>query len=644
MIPRLIGISGALSGAAFPLGDDDLVLGRGELSNVVVPDRAVSRRHCLIRREGKLFKLIDLQSRNGCFVNNVPVREHELKHSDRITIGDSHFVFLLKEEECCHSSLETVELDDSQPISGRTVRLQPRHAAILHPERLLAEGLPGGRQARDLEALLRICQALDSSRDVGTLARGLMDLILELIPADRGAVLVAEESGEVRAVYGCWPGGDPHRGVPVSTTLVREVLATKEALMCNDVLQDTRVKQTESMVASPITALLVAPIMNRGQFTGVIYLAASNPVRPFEDADLQLVAGLASVSAPAFESARQVERLHEENRRLRDEIEIEHRMVGTSPGMEQVYRFVERAARADATVLITGESGTGKELVARALRLNGPRSSRPFVAVNSAAIPENLMESEIFGHVKGAFTGAVSDKKGLLEAADGGTLFLDEIGDMPLTLQAKLLRVIQERQFERLGGTETLRVDIRIIAATHRNLEELIKAGTFREDLYFRLNVLPIHIPPLRERRDDIVPLAHHFLNRHRCREKRRDVTLSPEAGTCLRQYDWPGNVRELESAIERAVVLTSGTIIQLEDLPEEVRDSEDSRSSRGRFHDVVREAKKQAIIKAFKEAGGVYTETARLLGLQVTHLHRVIRTLSLKNLLESITFPRPQG
>ncbi len=634
MNPRLIAISGPLSGAVFPLGDGDFTLGRAQPNDVVVPDRAVSRRHCMIRKDGDRFKLIDLRSRNGCFVNNVPAREHELNHSDRIGIGDSHFVFLISDDKGQGEYSETVQLDDSQFLSGQTVQLQPQDAAILHPERLLTGGTPSGRQARDLEALLKVCQALDSSHDVATLARGLLDVILDLVPADRGAVLVAEESGEVRPVYGCRRGVETGLSVPVSRTLLRDVLASKKALMCSNVTQDRRIAQTESMAAWPVTALIVAPIVCRERSTGIIYVAASNLVRPFEDADLQLVAGLASVSAPTLESARQVERLQEENRRLHEEIEIEHRMVGNSPAMEQVYRFIERVARTSANVLITGESGTGKELVARALHAQGPRASGRFVALNSAAIAEYLLESELFGHERGAFTGAITDKKGLLEVANGGTLFLDEIGDMPLSLQPKLLRVVQDRKFERVGGTDTLSVDIRIIAATHRNLEEASEAGSFRQDLYFRLNVLSVHIPPLRERREDVIPLARYFLNRHSRLEKRRDVTLSPEAEACLLEYDWPGNVRELESVIQNAVVLTSGNVIQPADLSEDVRDCGDKPGSRGLFHETVREARKQAILKAFKQAGGNYTETARLLGLHVNYLHRLIRSLNLKGQL----------
>jgi Nif-specific regulatory protein len=631
MSPRLIALSGPLSGGVFPLSDGDFTLGRAESNSVMIPDRAVSRRHCLIRREAEHFTLVDLQSRNGCSVNNVPVREHELHHGDRVTIGDSQFVFLVLADTRETMSSGTVELDDSHIRSARTIQLKPEDAVYLQPQRWLAAGAPSEREARDLEALLRVCQALDFRHDIATLAAGLLKLILDLVPADCGAVLLAQETGEIEAVQGCWRSSDPDRKVPVSRTLVRQVLAGKAALLCNDVLQDARISQTESVAASPITALLVVPIPGREKPVGVLYLATSNLVRNFDEADLQLVTGLAVVSAPAFESARQVERLQEENRRLHEEIEVEHRMIGDSPAMEEVYRFIGKAAPANATVLITGESGTGKELVARALHMNSARSSGPFVPVNCAALTETLLESELFGHEKGAFTGAVAAKKGLLEVASGGTLFLDEIAEMKPNLQAKLLRVLQERQFERVGGIETLKVDIRVIAATNRDLQKAIADESFRRDLYYRIEVLSVHVPPLRERREDIIPLARFFLNRHSRREKRRDLQLSAESEACLNQYDWPGNVRELESAIEQAVVLTSGNVIQPADLSENVRDAADGSGSRGQFHEAVREAKKQAILRAFKQSGGSYTETAQLLGLHANYLHRVIRSLDLK-------------
>ena len=286
-------------------------------------------------------------------------------------------------------------------------------------------------------------------------------------------------------------------------------------------------------------------------------------------------------------------------------------------------------------MLIRGESGTGKELVARAIHRNSSRANKPCVAINCAALAENLLESELFGHEKGAFTGAIAQKKGKLEIAEGGTVFLDEIGELAPLLQAKLLRVLQEREFERVGGTRTIKLDVRLMTATNRDLDEEVKKGRFREDLFYRLNVVSLRMPPLRERREDIPLLASYFASKYAQRSGRPVLGITPEARTCLTNYDWPGNVRELENAIERAVVLGSSELILPEDLPESVLDkAAPAEAGRAAFHDSVREMKKQLIINAVDQANGNYTEAARLLDLHPNYLHRLIRNLNIKSLL----------
>jgi Nif-specific regulatory protein len=309
-------------------------------------------------------------------------------------------------------------------------------------------------------------------------------------------------------------------------------------------------------------------------------------------------------------------------------------MIGESPRMREVFRFIEKIAPTDATVLIRGESGTGKELVAHAIHTNSERSAKPFVAINCAVLSETLLESELFGYEKGAFTGAVAQKRGRLEVADGGTLFLDEVGELTAATQAKLLRVLQERQFERLGGTRTISIDVRIIAATNRNLEEAIKAGTFRQDLYYRLNVISLTLPPLRERREDIPLLAYHFVAKYGKKCKRLVSGIAPETRNCLLAYDWPGNVREMENAIERAVVLGNTEVMLPDDLPESLLESllaSPAPQKLPNYHEAVNEMKKKFILQAIEQANGNYTAAAKLLGIHSTNLHRLIRTLGLR-------------
>jgi len=300
--------------------------------------------------------------------------------------------------------------------------------------------------------------------------------------------------------------------------------------------------------------------------------------------------------------------------------------------MRTVFDRIARVAQTDATVLIRGESGTGKELVARAVHRNSTRAARPFVAINCAALTESLLESELFGHEKGAFTGALGLKKGRLELADGGTLFLDEIGELPLNLQAKLLRALQEREFERVGGTRPVRVDFRLVAATNRDLDAAVKSGAFRQDLFYRLNVVSLTLPPLRERKQDLPLLADYFLRKHAVRCGRQSCTLTTDVVTCFLGYDWPGNVRELENIIEQALVLGSGDCVVPDDLPPGLFPSGGpAPASSLDYHQTLERTKRDLIAHAFEQAGRNHTQAARLLGVHPNYLHRLLRNLDLR-------------
>jgi Nif-specific regulatory protein len=373
-----------------------------------------------------------------------------------------------------------------------------------------------------------------------------------------------------------------------------------------------------------------------GSQKGLIYLDASDPSVRFTESHLEQMTAVSFLVSAALENVESIKNLRRENDILKDNLHIETNMVGESPPLKEVFRLISRVVPSDSTVLITGESGTGKELVAQAIHRNSPRQAAPFVAINCAALNENLLESELFGHEKGAFTGALSQKKGKLEIADGGTVFLDEIGELAPMIQVKLLRVLQEREFERVGGTKTIKVNVRVIAATNRSLEDEVKNGKFRSDLFFRLNVVQIKVPPLRERKSDISLLAQHFVHKYSERCHRKVVGLSSEAGKILLEGEWQGNVRELENVIERAVVLGTTDKILPEDLPNEmVERAAPNADFNGDFYEQVKQAKQTIVLSAVQNSGGNFTEAARLLGIHPNNLHRIVRELGIKEKLK---------
>jgi two-component system NtrC family response regulator len=330
--------------------------------------------------------------------------------------------------------------------------------------------------------------------------------------------------------------------------------------------------------------------------------------------------------------------LDQENRELKEQLREKFKVdfiVSASRQMEEALNLVGRVSRSSATILILGESGTGKELIARAIHYSSPRADKPFVKVNCAALPENLLESELFGHEKGAFTGAVARRIGRFELADQGSIFLDEIGDLSPSLQMKLLRVLQEKEFERVGSNQTIRSDVRVIAATNRNLEEAIQKGTFREDLYYRLNVVTISLPPLRERKEDIPLLVEHFLKKYNRENKKKVTSLSKEGRDLLRRYDYPGNVRELENIVERAVVLCRGDTLTTQDLPLNLREGKaEAALERDRgtqsLPGTLEEIERQLILKALERSGGVQTKAAEELGISERVLRYKMKKYSL--------------
>jgi transcriptional regulator with GAF, ATPase, and Fis domain len=624
---KLLVLSGPLGKSEFRFSAP-VSIGRDASNPICIDDPAVSPLHCKIARQNENFLLTDQDTPSGTFVNGIPVKQRVLAPGDHIAVGSSLFLFEM--DGAVGAAISPVQLDDASPASGQEQQLRHDELLYLHPESLAA--LPqSARLDRALITLLKISTAIGSIRDVESLQWQLLGMIFDVIPAERGAILLVNDSAAEISSPVAWDRvSGPDHPVHVSHSLVRRVVKDGIAILDNEACVPD---SPSGELASAVRSLLCVPLAVADRAFGIIYLDSANPSAAFTKDDLQLLAAIAGLAAIAIENARQFERLGSENQRLRAEISLQHDMVGQSPRMRQVYQFIEKVAPSDSTVLIHGESGTGKELAARAIHKNSPRKDQPFMALNCAALTETLLESELFGHEKGAFTSAICQKKGLLEVAEGGSVFLDEVGELSLTLQAKLLRVLQEREFVRVGGTRPIKLNVRFLAATNKDLQKAVREDAFRTDLFHRLNVISFTLPALREHPDDIPLLAEYFAARYAKRCNRDVKGISAEARACLAQYDWPGNIRELENAMERAVVIGSSSFILPEDLPETLLESSPASAAGApaEYHDAVRNLKKQLILTAFEQSGGSITEAAKLLGLNPNYLHRLIRNLDLR-------------
>jgi Nif-specific regulatory protein len=425
---------------------------------------------------------------------------------------------------------------------------------------------------RYLKALIEISQEINSFQEPEKLLERILDIAIQQLSAERGFILLRERA-EKDLIPRVAKNIDPSKisnVSEISSTAVEKVIGGQKAMLTFDALKDQNFDSTESVILHQIRSIACVPMLLRGDLIGVIYIDSRGRKAKFNQQSLEFLTAFANQAAIAIENARLMESLRSENELLKGEF---HRIyafkeiIARSKSMDRVLQLMGRVLNNNTTVLITGETGTGKELVARSIHHNGSRADKPFVAVNCSAIPENLLESELFGYKKGAFTGAASDKKGLIEVAHNGTLFLDEIAEIPSNLQVKLLRFLQEREVMPVGGSQAVKVDVRIIAATNRNLTEEIQEGRFREDLYYRLNVIALNIPPLRDRKKDIPLLAQHFLKKFSKSLQKKVTGFKPQALEKLLSYQWPGNVRELENTIERAVVLTNTNLISENDI-----------------------------------------------------------------------------
>ncbi len=620
MDPRIVALTGVSKGESYRLAGVKLTLGRDNSNSVQIGDATVSKKHCAIEAADGSFELVDLDSHNGTFVNGIPVKRRSLVHGDVIRVGTSELLFLTRDESQ-DRDIELQYSDEGTSETLKTVQLSSGHHAPSSSD--------VGRMARDLNALFKIANTINSIRDPAHLQTKLLELIFEVVPAEVAAILLMgqmDEEPSTAHIYERRPGAGS--ALRIRRDIIQRALWERASIFTDSSLD----------VASAENIMCV-PLVGVQSTIGVIYLRSTGLKSRFAEEHVQFLNSAAGIAAVTLENVLSFESLKAENLRLRKVLDPSDAIIGESKALRRLSAFIDKVAKGDSTVLIRGESGTGKELVARAVHAGSSRSEKPFVAINCAAIPETLLESELFGNEKGAFTGAVF-KKGKLETAEDGTIFLDEIGELAPLLQAKLLRVLQQREFDRLGGTRPIKLLARIIAATNKNLEQAIKAGEFRQDLYFRLNVVSTTVPPLREHREDIPLLAIYFATKYAEKCERPFKGISTEARNILMSYDWPGNVRELENAIEHAIVMGTVEEILPEDLPEALLEKPSVQVSSGKYHHEINELKKRLIIDAVTQAQGSYIEAARLLGVHPNYLHRLIRNLEIKDMLRAVENP----
>ncbi len=548
----------------------------------------IEPRHAHILRDKNDFRLFAMSGAR-ILVNGKKKEEHLLVDGDVIELGAHELTFRMAPPQRT-STPAPPSLGSTAPVQVQLDAFKKLHAFTVR---------------------------LSSSPNLAALKTTLVDLVIELADADSGFMILLGESGSTEIdVARDRAGRDlPREGARVSDSIVTEVLQKRRPVLISNALEDTLFGDSRSVINFKIRSVIAVPIIRGEEVLGELYLASDRLSGAFSQDYFDVLMVFAAHAGLLIENARLIESLREENQALKAEFKDRAfgEIVGGCTSMQELFRSVSRLAPAEISVLILGETGTGKELIAREIHRHSSRAEGPFVAINVSAIPENLLESELFGHVRGAFTGAVTDRKGKFQAAHGGTLFLDEIGDMPAGLQAKLLRVLQDRVLERVGSNVLQAIDIRVVSATNRDLEAMQAQGTFRSDLYFRLNEAQLYLPPLRDRGDDIVLLATFFLERYKEKLDRKVRRFSKAAIEAMKRYRWPGNVRELDAKVKKAVLLSETTDIEPADLgispDKELEDILALKDAKERYA-------RQYIIEVLERNGGNRSKTARDLGV----------------------------
>ena len=621
-------IKGANRGLVFESDSLSVTLGRAAENQLSLSDQHISGRHGVVVLDGEEYLYRDLQSTNGSAVQRggeLLVVDEAVQNQLGLADGD-HLLLGDKDKPTILSITIT-----ATPEKTRFVAVKPLSEIEQLQDHVVND-------ATSLAQLFRVQKQLSSDLELSQVLDRIAEAVFELsTKATHVTIVLRDEESERFVPLLTRERGVPHDAepIPISQALVKKVFKERSAVLAADAMED--LGHTESLLGAHILSSMGVPLWKGDDIIGVLQVDNRSAPGIFREKDLEMLtiaAGQASLSlanARLFQKLQLAEeRLRKENVYLRErEQERRHQgIIGESPAMKQIFRQLSRVVDTRVTVLIEGETGTGKELVASAIHYQSKRQDKLFVAQNCAAVPENLLESELFGHRKGAFTGADHDKKGLFELADGGTLFLDEVAEMPIQLQSKLLRVLQEGEVRPLGSTTARKVDVRIVAATNRNLEQEVAGGRFREDLFYRLRVFPLVLPPLRERREDIPLLAAHFLKKY-TKEYCKDIEgLSQTARELLTSYPWPGNVRELENEMQRVVIqVDAGGFVMPEHLSPRIRKVETLLDriapQKGTLKEMIAQVERWILAEALRDHDGNKSATAKTLGITREGLHK---------------------
>jgi len=598
----------------FTLLDEEMSIGRSRQNPIQLETDQSSRKHCTVRRAGRGWRIVDERSSNGTFVNGLKVEEKELADGDMIGIGGATITFKV-----------------DVPAAAPEVKRAPEESTVAIPLR-----------DRSVQILIETLIGASAMPSIDDFLRTAVDNLIEITQAERG-VLFVMESGElkVRVARDAARGtlGEVHG---ISRSIPRQVFDSGKAIFLLDSAQEAEPFQSRSVEIYHLRTVMCAALNVGEKRLGVLYVDSKAKAREYSAKDLGLFEGIAGYLALTIENIRaQQDRersegerrasLERENVILRAALQKREHLIGECPPMQAVYETLQKVAPTEAAVLIAGESGTGKEAIAHVIHELSPRGEKPFVVIDCAAIPENLLESELFGYEKGAFTGAAMMKPGKMELAQGGTIFLDEVGELPPGLQAKFLRALEQKVVTRVGGTAPIRIDARVVAATNRDLEEQVRAGRFRQDLLFRLKVVNVTLPPLRERGTDIPILAEFLLAESNRANGRAVKGFADDAMKAIKAHRWEGNIRELKHRIEQAVILSDRDILGAEDLNLTAPTAPVGTLESARDH-----FEKSYIVRALAQNLGNVTQTARALGISRQHLQTLIKKYAISRLTDA--------